>query len=282
MKEQVVTLGADRTLIAILCEPDAVTRKQNQPAILILNSGIVHRVGPFRLNTLLARKLAVAGYTSLRFDFSGIGDSQLMHNTLSREEQIIMDGGLVMEYLKQTRKIENIILIGLCTGADNAHKLAVAYPQVTAAIFLDGYAYPTARFVFNRFLPVLSDPRRLLKVVINRLSTSLKHIKSVLIRQAGNAKNEPDNLFVWALPKKSTANRELKELVRRKTALCYIYTTGSFYTYNYLNQFRHSFRSIDFGNQLTEVYFSEMDHTYIFSSDRDRLIQYIVAWLEAT
>ena len=43
--------------------------------VVILNAGFIHRSGPFRLGTRLARALAESGYPALRFDLPGIGDT---------------------------------------------------------------------------------------------------------------------------------------------------------------------------------------------------------------
>ncbi|HEY5972738.1 MAG TPA: hypothetical protein VIT22_12400, partial [Pseudoxanthomonas sp.] len=44
--------------------------------VVLLNAGLIHRVGPFRLYVRLARELAESGFDVLRFDLPGIGDGQ--------------------------------------------------------------------------------------------------------------------------------------------------------------------------------------------------------------
>jgi hypothetical protein len=50
---------------------------QTPPAVMfvLLNAGAVHRQGPFRLYVHLARRLAALGFSCVRFDQPGIGDS---------------------------------------------------------------------------------------------------------------------------------------------------------------------------------------------------------------
>lgn len=282
MKEQVITLGESRNLVGILCDPAPDDVDVELPTILLFNAGMVHRVGPFRLNTLLARKLAEAGYSSLRFDLAGIGDSELESTGLTQDEQMLFDVGLVIEYLQESKQVDKVVMIGLCTGADNVHKAAAAYTNVVGAIFLDGYSFPTTRFVYNRLKPVLSDPARLARAVYNRLGKLKSRILKKFFGVSGDRVDEPDNLFVWELPPKLETKQELLKLVERKVALCYIYTSGSYYTYNYENQFRESFKEIDFASLLTEHYFPQMDHTYILSQDRDELMHCINDWLDKT
>lgn len=279
MKETVITLGNSRSLVGILCEPDTVVEASARPKIILLNAGMVHRVGPFRLNTILARTMAEAGFISLRLDLSGIGDSTIDSASLSQDEQMLEDVRLAIDFLDSSRGGGGILLVGLCTGADNAHKAAVVFDQVKGAIFLDGYAYPTMKFVLNRYWPVISSSVRLLKALLSRIKAPLKKIRQKLASGDGGDFDEPDNLFIWKLPPKSRTARELEALVQRKTALCYIYTTGSFYRYNYLHQFRESFKGIDFDDLLSEGYFPEMDHTYILANDRGKLVEFIINWL---
>lgn len=282
MRETVVTLGESRNLIGVLTEPDEISGRSDRPAILLTNAGTVHRVGPFRLNVLLARKLANSGYTSIRFDLTGIGDSDIDQNSLSQDEQMLKDVGAVIEFLQEARQIEQIVMIGLCTGADNAHKAAMAYRQIVGAVHLDGYAYPTVKFLYNHLLPVVTNPKRLSRAIISRLVNALSRFRPQAQGDPGSADDKPTNLFVWDLPDKGATTIDLRELLDRNTSLCYIYTGGSSYTYNYLNQFRGAFKTLNFGDFLTECYFPEMDHTYVLKQDREKLIQYITKWLDRT
>ena len=71
--EHVVAFGKRQSLVGVLSRPTRPV--PDAPAIVILNTGIVHRVGHHRMYVLIARQLAAAGHPVLRFDFSGIGDS---------------------------------------------------------------------------------------------------------------------------------------------------------------------------------------------------------------
>ena len=74
MSERPVMIGADRNLMGIVCEPDGPW-PASRPAMIMLNAGLIHRVGPNRLHVRLARELAARGFLSLRLDLSGRGDS---------------------------------------------------------------------------------------------------------------------------------------------------------------------------------------------------------------
>ena len=77
MTERIVRFGPEDGLLGILTEPVSPPRG---PAILFLNAGVLHHVGPFGWYVSLARRLAELGFLSLRFDLSGIGDSPLRND----------------------------------------------------------------------------------------------------------------------------------------------------------------------------------------------------------
>ncbi len=73
MPERIVKIGKPQPLVGLLTEP--VNPDPGAPAVLILNSGVMHHVGTCRMSVRLARAFADQGVAALRFDFSGIGDS---------------------------------------------------------------------------------------------------------------------------------------------------------------------------------------------------------------
>ena len=74
-RELTVLMGRHKSLVGIFTESSQSPAVTAPPTVVLLNAGIVHRVGPNRMHVLLARALAAAGISSLRFDMSGIGDS---------------------------------------------------------------------------------------------------------------------------------------------------------------------------------------------------------------
>jgi hypothetical protein len=75
-REKVVRFGREAKLVGILSEPQGAAGSAREPMVLLVNSGILHRVGACRFHVRLARRLAEDGVSALRFDFSGIGDSE--------------------------------------------------------------------------------------------------------------------------------------------------------------------------------------------------------------
>ena len=73
MNESAIEFGPGQEISAILTEPE---HRVSDVAVVIVNAGLVHRVGPFRLHVILARELARSGFLAVRMDVSGLGYSK--------------------------------------------------------------------------------------------------------------------------------------------------------------------------------------------------------------
>lgn len=115
MKEEAVQLGEAGSLVGIVTSPPQ--GNENKPAVILLNPGILHRVGPGRIYVRIARALAARGFTALRFDFSGIGDSTVRLDNCCFEKSSVDETRGAMTFLQTTRGISRFILLGGCSGA---------------------------------------------------------------------------------------------------------------------------------------------------------------------
>src|ERR1700737_655956 len=74
--EEPLQFGEGGRLFGILSLPSVPLRtSQELPVFVFLTAGMTHRVGPHRLHVALCRELARLGFTSLRVDLAGTGDS---------------------------------------------------------------------------------------------------------------------------------------------------------------------------------------------------------------
>ena len=78
--EKIQIFGEHSNLLGILSESNTLNKSNDIPGVIILNAGLVNRTGPFRMSVELARLLAENGCNVLRFDLSGIGDSEKPNN----------------------------------------------------------------------------------------------------------------------------------------------------------------------------------------------------------
>ncbi len=98
--EKPVVFGGGR-YVGVFCQPRSASRYA--PAVLLVNSGGVHRVGDGRLAVLMARWLAGQGIASLRMDLGGLGDSLNHENSPTLEavyaDHSVTDATLGVEWL---------------------------------------------------------------------------------------------------------------------------------------------------------------------------------------
>src|ERR1700761_3289628 len=98
--EQVVRLGKHRSLVGIMARTAVPGERIT---VVILNTGIAHRVGHHRMFVTLARLLAREGFSVLRFDFSGIGDSEPRLDNLPPLASSLADLHEVLDWLERER-----------------------------------------------------------------------------------------------------------------------------------------------------------------------------------
>ena len=135
--------GDQSPLVGIITEPDAGVRG-NVPVFLFLNAGLDHRVGPNRLYVTLARRLVEVGVASLRFDFSGIGDSPVSRSLDASAERGVNEAKQAMNFLARSVGAEAFVPLGICSGADTAFALANADERVAGAVLINPTTIPSA------------------------------------------------------------------------------------------------------------------------------------------
>jgi pimeloyl-ACP methyl ester carboxylesterase len=105
-----------------------------RPTIVLLNSGAAQRVGPGRLYVHLARRLASEGFSSVRLDVSGLGDSVLEDVAAENNPygaHSIRDVQQALLALRQRCQVKRTVLMGLCSGAYLAFQSAVQLDDPT-------------------------------------------------------------------------------------------------------------------------------------------------------
>jgi alpha-beta hydrolase superfamily lysophospholipase len=142
IEELAVHFGDLPKLFGIVSAPTAGARRAGRPtkAILLLNSGAVHRVGPNRLYVALARHLSRLGHVVLRMDIAGIGDSAPRPGepeNIVYTRQALQDVRSAIEYLQRDWGAAEVRAVGLCSGAYHAFKAAVAQMPLSGVILIN-------------------------------------------------------------------------------------------------------------------------------------------------
>jgi hypothetical protein len=137
MKETACRFGTQESLVGILTDPPEDSRTEKLPAVLILNAGRLHRVGPNRLAVNMARAVAALGCVVFRFDFSGIGDSEVRGDSLPFARSAVLETQDAMHYVQEVRGSTQFVLMGICSGAKISFATAGCDQRVIGAILLN-------------------------------------------------------------------------------------------------------------------------------------------------
>lgn len=282
MKETAVCFGATRSLSGVLTEPSG--DRAGRPAVLLLNAGLLHRVGPNRLYVTLARRLAAVGFPVLRFDFSGLGESESRRDELTIEQSTLAEGREAMDFLVSSGIADRFVPMGLCAGAENAHRIAVQDARVSGAVMIDGYAYRTPGF-YLRHLGRRVTSGRTWRNFLTGQSGWRRTFRSVLPGSddapASNGAAAGGLNFLRVFPPKAVCKAELEGLLARPADLFLLYTGGGMEDYyNYPTQFGDSFPSLRDHPRIRVQFIASADHTFTLRSDQEQLVSSIVDWAE--
>lgn len=127
IEEAAVLLDSRRALFGIVSAPAG--RAPATRAVVMLNSGANHRIGPGRLYVELARRWAARGYLVLRVDQSGIGDSSPQPGqgeNVVYARSATRDVEAAVAFLREHWGATSFSAMGICSGAYDSLKAAVA------------------------------------------------------------------------------------------------------------------------------------------------------------
>lgn len=263
MRERAARFGNDNHLVGITASDVAA---KHDVGVIVLNAGLVYHAGPFRLHVELTRQLNAAGYPSLRFDLSTLGDSAASEGAQSSSAQVQQDVSDAMSLLANQSGCRRFVLIGLCSGASNAHRVACEDSRVVGAVLLDGHAYRTFGYYMRHYLPRLIDPTRVLHFLMRR-------------RRSNAPGGEAD--FQAPRPPRAQVTAELGDMLARGLKLNLVFSGGASGYFNHVRQLGECYgRKIARHPGLSTHLFAEADHTYILVEDRAKLISHIQSWLQ--
>ncbi|MCR9105147.1 MAG: hydrolase 1, exosortase A system-associated [Gammaproteobacteria bacterium] len=122
-------------LVGVATLPEA----HDGTAVLILVGGPQYRVGSHRQFTLLARDLAEQAIPSLRFDYSGMGDSEGEQREFSDVEEDIACA--IDALMGEDPTIKRIVLWGLCDAASAAMMYAHRHTAICSMVLLNPWVH---------------------------------------------------------------------------------------------------------------------------------------------
>lgn len=126
----------DNRLVGVAALPETAA---SDVGVIILVGGPQYRVGSHRQFTLLARDLAAAGVPSLRFDYTGMGDSegeQCEFSAVQDDIRAAIDALIAIE-----PGVQRVVLWGLCDAASAAMMYAHDMPRVCGLVLLNPWVH---------------------------------------------------------------------------------------------------------------------------------------------
>jgi pimeloyl-ACP methyl ester carboxylesterase len=273
--EQALLLGNRNALVGIIARPSSPPPNE-MPAVVILNTGIVHRVGHHRMYVSLSRKLARAGHVVLRFDLSGIGDSEQRHDKLSPIESSLADIKEALDFLAASRQASRFVLIGLCSGADHAVLYGPTDPRVAGLVLMDPSIPPTTRYYVHYIWQRLASLRNWGSVAAGR-SGLLRMLAAQLAYRLG-PRRPRSGLTLETLKFSPHLNHCYENSVANGIRILAAFTSIS-PRQTYRLQILDAFPQAAFKNSLKLEYFTHSDHLFSDQTDRLRLDQLVLDWI---
>jgi alpha-beta hydrolase superfamily lysophospholipase len=275
-REQVALLGRDRSLVSIITRP-TVPPAGERPAVVILNTGIIHRVGHHRMYVTLSRMLADSGHTVVRFDFSGIGDSAPAKDRKSPLAACLEQVKDVIDSVARTHDSKRFVLIGLCSGADHAILHTGDDERVAGVVLMDPTVPPTPRYYLHYVLQRLLHVRNWLSVITGR-SGLMRILAAHLSWRMQGGSHPPEELNLQNLQFSPHLARSYRAAAQRSVRMLAVFTSVS-PRHTYPQQILDAFPET--GSSLRLEYFPESDHHFSPPLTRARLFRVIAEWLDS-
>lgn len=277
MSETVLRFGPQQRLVGIKTSVDFANSKMG---VLLLNSGVIPRLGPHRVNVRLARRLAAQGVSTLRFDLSGLGDSAVPTENRAWEEQAVADIQSAIDAFSKSAGVERVALVGICSGADNALAAAAVDTRIAALFLIDGYTYPTFKTTLVRWRKALQPTRlarRLKPWLLGKLDALWQRLASPHHTEAS---------FDRLVPTADEFAARLQQLVDRGVSVHLLYSGSLYDGYNYPRQFEDRFKQHAFVRQVQYELCPEIDHTMTTQHAQrllqDKVVNWVNKWQQST
>lgn len=267
MKERVFRYGENNRGLGMLTLP---IQSDVAPIVVMLNAGLLHRAEPYRLNVEACRLLSEIGYISLRVDISGKGDTPPREN-LTNRDSVTLDWKFIKKALEQEFGKRNIIIFGLCSGADNGIKLAAIDEDVVGLILLDPISRQDAGFA-----------RRCL---INKITNAYKWVslprslyKKIARKFGSNTGGSMSPTALRDEPYESDMQQCFEGLVARKGRILAVFTGHALTHYNQKGQFCRAMNIGGLDSICQEVFWPNASHLYLLQVHRDKLLNRLKDW----
>ena len=273
MIEEPLQFGEGGRLFGILTKPEGASNTATDlPVFVFLSSGLLHRIGPRRLYVRLARELAQQGFSSLRVDLAGRGDSAPSPG-VSEELSLLKDYEEIVSVLESRMGPVRLVLGGLCSAADDALKLVPADSRITGLFLLDPVCDRDAGFHIRKLFRIFTNPVQHALRVKRRLMS---------LSKSGPPKAEAkiDRLAIRNYPNTEEMREAFEAIRDRQGRVLSVFTSYAMAYLNQAGQLNRALRVQGFKQFCTTLFWPGAEHTFTLELHRARLIEEVRMWAE--
>jgi len=267
METKIVQFGEQNNLIGLLSIPE---KKISDICFIFFSPGILNRTGQCRVFVKITQKLVQSGFSCLRFDLSGTGDSELANDNqnLSYQQRVERDVFSAIQYLRQQKFCSKVVLVGSCSGAYQS--LTAAHKDsrdILGVVAINTSTAKSLKWILRcRILDVFRWHHILIKLPLK-----------LLRKNSANNKGELDNLNITAEPPEYTLEKLYEKLIKSKVKLlCLCSQWDNSLEYNFQVLKKLNKKNIK-GNVKTGV-IPDADHDFAYVKNQVFLSDSISEW----
>ena len=274
-----------------LCAIAHFPQPSKQCGVLIVVGGPQYRVGSHRQFLLLARELARHGFPVLRFDYTGMGDSEGEQKSF---ENIDADLRAAIDvFYQQHLDLKQVVIWGLCDAASAALFYAYQDQRVKGLILLNPWVYTTQgaakTYLKHYYLHRLFSRELWNKIVsgkfdivasIGSLAPMLKKIISTSLNgNTDNSSADSSQVISVDLPLPERMRQGLERF--QYPVLCIL--SGDDLTASEFKELiaaDKNWQQLFSQQRIQRLNFDESDHTFSRAVWRNQVAEWTIGWLQ--
>lgn len=241
--------------------------------MILLNAGVIHRVGPHRMSVILARRFAASGFDALRYDLGGLGDSKAVRSDLSFQERAVADARSAMDFLERTGVAKRFVLFGLCSGADHGLATALVDPRVAGVAMIDPFTYVTPRARARKLATKIESLGSVRRVAEWGIGLGARKVREKLAPKEKTEETQSGRVA----PPAETFGGWLRTLADRRVALLALYSGALGERYNHEDQLFETFP--DLRGRIDREWFPAANHSFTPQASQQRMGEVVTSWL---
>jgi pimeloyl-ACP methyl ester carboxylesterase len=231
--------------------------------------------------------LAQAGFTSLRLDLGGVGDSPASGAHGTFVESAVADVRSCMHQLEREHGARQFVLFGLCSGADNGVATALADERVVGLVLLDPHSYANRRSRLRKLAKRLGEfgsvgeaARWGATGAVRRVRAEVeRRLRRAAARGAGEEQGEPPAPGREP-PPIDVMRTQLETLVNRNVKILAVYSGAYGERYNHRDQLFELFPTVR--GRVDLQYFPAANHMFTELAAQAALMDAVTSWVTRT